>query len=117
MALVLLPTGGLASSFDDTTIKIWNIDKSAIINTLRGHTKTIRALVVVSNMYLVSGSDDKTIRLWDLITYAPMKSWHATESLIWCLVYDSSQNVLASGDNDKLVKVWDSIVSYSLFLP
>lgn len=58
----------LASGSDDRTIRIWNSRTSAQLQTLRGHTAYVRALLWHPELpyILFSGSWDSTIRTWDL---------------------------------------------------
>ncbi len=90
---------------------IWNITKTSPLYTLTGHTKQIRALVVINQDYLVSGAQDGTIKLWSLTNnYTQVRSWKASSNMVLSLAFDSSLNVLASGEYipTYYVKVWDS---------
>lgn len=57
----------LYSGACDRSILVWEKDfengKLVVIGALRGHTKSILCLAVVSNL-VCSGSEDKTIRIW-----------------------------------------------------
>jgi WD40 repeat protein len=112
-ALIMLPSGILASGSKDKTIKIWNVTKSAVLNTLTSHSDSINALTVVNNRYLASGSLDKTIKLWDLTTFVKVKSWTTSRwlSYVSYLAYDKELDVLASGHFNMIGQVflWDSI--------
>jgi len=65
-ALLVLPNGLLASGSDDSTIKLWDVDRQACVSTLSGHTSFVTALVVLPNGVLASGSVDHTIKLWSV---------------------------------------------------
>ena len=54
----------LASGSDDKNIKIWDIEKRAIISTLSGHTKGVTTLCDVGEGQLVSGSWDNSLIIW-----------------------------------------------------
>ena len=60
-------------SFDDNTIKIWNITSLENIMTLTNHTDCINSLIAINlnfkqneNPILVSASKDKTIKFWNI---------------------------------------------------
>ena len=63
-------TRKLISASKDFCIKIWDLDKSQCVQTLRGHTKRINCLKLLENqktkILLASGSNDNSIRIWDL---------------------------------------------------
>ncbi len=58
-----------ASASGDHTLKIWDVNDVASVQTIRGHTN-YEILTCDWNKYneniLVSGSVDKTIKVWDI---------------------------------------------------
>ena len=67
-ALVYLGDGYLVSGSDDRTIKMWDVNKGELIETLEGHADWVEALVYIKEMgFLASCSGDKTIRIWDCL--------------------------------------------------
>ena len=54
----------LASGSTDKNIKIWDIDKRAIMSTLSGHTNGVTTLCDVGGGQLVSGSWDESLIIW-----------------------------------------------------
>ncbi|WP_329477743.1 WD40 repeat domain-containing protein [Kribbella sp. NBC_01484] len=56
----------LASGSDDTTIRLWLLEKGITTATLEGHTDMVLGLAFTPDgSVLASGSQDGTIRLWD----------------------------------------------------
>jgi Prp8 binding protein len=54
----------------DNQVKIYDVRKNAIENTLIGHTDTITGIALSNDgNYLVSNSMDCTIRCWDIRPY------------------------------------------------
>ena len=57
----------LATSSDDSTIRIWSMDSGKCIYKFTGHKSDANSIDFSScGRYLVSCSDDTTIKLWDL---------------------------------------------------
>jgi WD40 repeat protein len=58
----------LASSSQDTTVKLWNFagSQTTFFKTLSGHSGEVRALCFLSNQLLVSGSHDTSIKVWNV---------------------------------------------------
>ena len=49
---------------DDSTIKIWNINKDEEENTLLGHSSWVITANIMKNGTLVTSGADKSIRFW-----------------------------------------------------
>ena len=64
-SLFVLPTGELASSSGNTTIKIWNVSSGKLIRTLTGDTDSVNKLAVLPSGLLVSASEDQTASIWN----------------------------------------------------
>lgn len=58
----------IASGSQDKTIKLWNLQTKSCINTLKGHTGSIRSLTPMKHKpeILASYSTDCTIRFWSV---------------------------------------------------
>ena len=60
---------GFSPEVLDKTIKVWDLETGREVLTLRGHTQSVRSLVLSADgKRLFSGSDDSTIKVWDLET-------------------------------------------------
>lgn len=123
-SLILLKDGSLASSSNDSTIRIWELRSGLTIKTLTGHTDWVSSLAVLKNGSLASGSRDYTIRMWheesDFIqdSYSCMfKRLSNTDSLSKITGHSSyvsslavlKDGSLASGSEDKTIRIWDLI--------
>ena len=55
----------ILSGSGDNSIKIWNYETNELVQTLTGHTNTVKSILYIPNTkYIVSGSYDKTIKIW-----------------------------------------------------
>lgn len=94
----------LATGSYDSTIKIWNIETGAKIQTLRGHTCGLRCLQF-DGTKLISGSLDKTLRIWNLQTGACIRTLPGhTDGVIGLHFVD---RILASGSKDNTIRLWN----------
>ena len=66
--LIKLSNGNVASGGQDSTIKIWDINKKEILFTLKGHTSIIWDIRELEGNKLISASDDNKCKVWDLTT-------------------------------------------------
>lgn len=120
----------IASASADGTVKIWDAETGAHLNTLVGHMAGVSCVAwAPDSNTLATGSDDKAIRLWDRITAnpahacgdggkgnagaetrggrtgrAPLLGHH---NYVYCLAFSPKGNVLASGSYDEAVFLWD----------
>lgn len=73
---VLSPDNRVLATLSDegsftNSIRIWNAQTGALLQTLQGHSKTVNCLAFSPNgKLLASGSDDGTIKLWQVKTSA-----------------------------------------------
>ena len=64
--LLKLKNGTIVSAGQDSTIRLWNIEKNECIGTLTGHTSYLWVINELKNNKLISGSDDRQCKVWDL---------------------------------------------------
>jgi WD40 repeat protein len=98
----------LATSSDDTTIKLWDVNTGECFQTLWGHDSWVHSVSFNPDaQILASGSRDQTVKLWD---------WHTGECLhtlpehigeVKTITFSSCGKILASGSDDNTIKLWD----------
>lgn len=75
--------------------------------TLRGHTSTIRSLVILSNgKGIISASRDTTIRVWDVAKGNCAIVLTAHTGTVRTTALSSAEHLLASGSQDGTACVW-----------
>jgi len=105
--VTVLEDGTAASGSDDKIIRLWDLDTSETLKSLRGHRDSIRSLAgTMTTRRLASGSDDGTIRVWDLDSGDPQQIISAVVagsvlSLAWL-----PGGCLASGTTRNVVSIW-----------
>lgn len=117
-ALALSTDGSvLYSGASDRSIMVWekeNGNDMAVVGALRGHTKSILCLAVVSDL-VCSGSADKTIRIWRGYerNYSCLAILEGHTGPVKCLTgaidhhnQSESAYVVYSGSLDCDIKVW-----------
>ncbi|XP_004301063.1 PREDICTED: uncharacterized protein LOC101307503 [Fragaria vesca subsp. vesca] len=99
--------GLFISGSTDCTVKIW--DPSFRGNerraTLKGHTRTIRA-ISSDRGKVVSGSDDQSVLVWDKQTTQLLEELKGHDAQISCARMLSGERVLTAA-HDGTVKMWD----------
>ncbi|KAE8324711.1 WD40-repeat-containing domain protein [Aspergillus sergii] len=98
----LLVTGGT-----EGVVWIWNIQTKSVDRSLKGHTATVRSLLIVDDTTLISGSRDSTICIWNLDSDATVPKLILkghTKTVRYLKVHGG---VLISGGYDGEARVWD----------
>ncbi|MBF0518658.1 MAG: protein kinase [Nitrospirae bacterium] len=85
-----------------------NIRKIVLYKTLKGHSSSIRELIISHDeKYLLSGSDDKTLKLWDISTGECVKTFEGHRDHVTSVSLSQSNSYALSGSDDKTLKLWD----------
>ncbi|BAY23311.1 protein kinase [Calothrix sp. NIES-2100] len=98
----------LASSSDDKTIKIWNLQNRKEIFTFKGHKDKVYTLAISPDAQtLVSGSNDKTIKVWNLNTGQEIYTLKGHKDIVNSVAISADNQTIVSGSYDKTIKVWN----------
>ena len=100
----------LVSGSRDRTIKLWDLEKSTCVLTLKGHTNWVRSVVFhPGGQFIISASDDKTIRVWDLTKQGECVRVidNAHDLFVSAIDIPKRLPLFASGGVDNMVKVWE----------
>ena len=88
-------------------IKVWDIDKKAVLHVLLGHEGKIHSLVFSSDgKRLVSGSDDKTVKIWDVDNGREEVTLTGHTDEVWAVAISPNGRYVASGGRDIAVRLW-----------
>ncbi|KAK9926264.1 hypothetical protein M0R45_023505 [Rubus argutus] len=99
--------GFFISGSTDCTVKIWDpsFRGNELRATLKGHTRTIRA-ISSDRGKVVSGSDDQSVLVWDKQTTQLLEELKGHDAQISCARMLSGERVLTAA-HDGTVKMWD----------
>jgi len=110
--------GGIAISPDEKTlatgqendVAIWDIKSGNLIETLRGHTDIVTAVVYTPDAKaLYSGSYDGTVFRWDIKEGRAASKLTAVHSPILGLAVSRDGRFLAVRSADGQVRMWDAV--------
>ncbi|KAL0286770.1 UNVERIFIED_CONTAM: DENN domain and WD repeat-containing protein SCD1 [Sesamum angustifolium] len=99
--------GFFISGSTDCTVKIWDpsLRGSELRATLKGHTRTVRA-ISSDRGKVVSGSDDQSVLVWDKQTTQLLEELKGHDAQVSIVRMLSGERVLTAA-HDGTVKMWD----------
>ncbi|XP_075666674.1 DENN domain and WD repeat-containing protein SCD1-like isoform X1 [Castanea sativa] len=99
--------GFFISGSTDCCVKIWDpsLRGSELRATLKGHTRTVRA-ISSDRGKVVSGSDDQSVLVWDKQTTQLLEELKGHDGQVSCVRMLSGERVLTAA-HDGAVKMWD----------
>ena len=98
----------LASGGQVQTVRLWDVDTSENLKTLRGHTDSVASMAFSPDgQTLASGSSDTTIRLWNIDTGGLLKTLQGHTGSVFSVSFSPDGQTLASGSSDTTIRLWD----------
>jgi len=97
----------LVSGSLDDTIKVWDLQTGAEINTLQGHPRGVNDLrISTKGQVLVSCGDDGTVKVWNLTAGRLIHTLEGHARDVTSVTIGHQGWILASGSKDKTIKLW-----------
>jgi eukaryotic-like serine/threonine-protein kinase len=98
----------LASGGADGTIDLYDFKTRKLLQTLRGHSDSIRGLSFSpKSSILASSSGDKTIKTWDFHTGQLLRTFPEFSGPIWTVAMAPNGKRLVSGSYNGTIKIWN----------
>ncbi|VDM95091.1 unnamed protein product [Thelazia callipaeda] len=99
----------IASSSEDSTIKVWDFETGDFERSLKGHTDAVQDLAFDTT----SCSADMAIKIWEFVqTYDCMKTLKGHDHNISSIAFLPSGDYLLSASRDHLIKMWEVATGY-----
>jgi WD40 repeat protein len=112
--VLLAAAGGLPARKGE--VKIWDVEKRAVVRTIEGHTDCIYAVAFSPDgKMLATSSYDKFIKLWDVASGKEIRTLKDHIDAIYDLALTPDGKRLLSAAADRTVKVWDTSTGERLY--
>ncbi len=115
-AVAMRPDGSqLATASGDDTVRLWDANSGALLQTLEGHEELVRAVVFSSDgSQLATASGDQTARIWDVVTGEERRTI-VHETALWGVALSPDGERMATAGDDGVVRVWDVVAAQEVF--
>jgi hypothetical protein len=109
------PDGKLVTSAShDGTVRLWDPATGALLQTLEGHSYSVKAVVFSPDSKLVaSASHDGTVRLWDPATGESLQMLEGHSHWVDAVAFSPDSKLVASASSDG-IRLWDTATGASL---
>ncbi|ETO20421.1 G-protein beta WD-40 repeats containing protein, partial [Reticulomyxa filosa] len=99
----------IVSSFDDKTIRIWDIKLEREIKLLKGHSDGVNdSQFTPDGNKVLSCSEDNTIRLWDVQSGKELMIFKGHLNNVTKAQLSPDGNIVISSSNDQTIIVWEA---------
>jgi len=113
--VVCKSSGTIFSASSDTTVKVWNLERGDLLNTMKLHKDYVKCLSHAKDKNLLASAGfDKNIFIWDIETGTALnptgldaKTINDNKYSIYSLAMNSQGTVLASGSPENCIRLWD----------
>ena len=96
----------LGGGYHDNTVRIWNFDDGAELQTFRGHTNAVWGVAVSpDDCTVASASNDRTIKIWNIHSGKCQATLTGHRSDVNIVAFSQDGQTLASGSDDGTIKL------------
>lgn len=91
------------------TVVLFEVKTGTLLQRFVGHDakKHVKAVVFdPQGKWFATAGEDKQILQWSLTSNQPIQQWQ-TDSEIWALAINATEDLLASGGRDKVITLWN----------
>lgn len=96
----------------DRTFKVWNVENSKCLESVKAHEDAVNSIVTGANDMVFTGSADGSVKLWRREAYKKgtkhifVQTLLNQECAITSLVFDETNSILYCGSSDGLLNFW-----------
>jgi WD40 repeat protein len=102
-------TGKVAvtSSWAESDIRVWDVEKGEQVGTLKGHSGAVGTLLYSPDGKTLASGGDSTIRLWDIDTGEVRKILRGHQGSVEAVAFSADGKTIALGGGDDDARVWN----------
>jgi WD40 repeat protein len=106
------------SGIRNDTLKLWRVDNSQELLTLKGHTDAVWSIAFSNDgLTLASGSSDRKVKLWNVASFQELITIQARQGSVQSIAFNRAGTLLASGGVNDTAKIWSTVNHQELAPP
>jgi predicted NACHT family NTPase len=99
----------LATSSEDGTVRVWDLEAARELHVLQGHRGIVRGIAFNSDgSRLASGGDDGTVRVWEATSGGELRVLRGHSQWVRAVAFSPDGCWLASAGSDGIIQLWDA---------
>ncbi len=99
----------IAAGSDDNTVRLWDANTGAHLQTLRGHADRVKSVAYSPDgQTIASGSYDRTVRLWDANTGAHLRTLQYPNWVFTAAYSPDGQTIAVAGAGSSTIRLWNA---------
>lgn len=108
----------LLSSSQDNTVRLWDFETGAVLQTFRGHDSMVRSCAFVpGERAILSASRDDTVREWSVAGYEELRTLQGRRleghaDAVLAAAYSPDQKSVVTASRDRTARVWDALTGH-----
>lgn len=105
--------GLLYSASWDRTFKVWNVDNSKCLESVKAHEDAVNSIVAGANDLVFTGSADGSVKVWRREAHKKgtkhnfVQTLLSQECAVTSLVFNETNSILYCGSSDGLLNFWE----------
>jgi len=114
-AVAFSPDGHTVATTSDSTVRLRNLERRALVRTLTGHTDDVLDVAFSPDGHtLASASADHTVRLWDMDQRVLVATLTGHDADVYDVAFSPDGHTIVTASTDRTVRLWAADTTHAI---